>query len=371
MSGEIKSKKHVGVYYKILKDGDKSFYITYKDLKGKKIWLQIGTFSQGIRESYCSEKRNQIMVKIKTGEEQNIITNRRIKKTQITLDQAEISYHAFRATVTKEKGLKDSKSLYNKYLKKTFGSCSIVDISKLGVLTFLESLKEDTNLSLGRINVIRSKLSSIINFAIENLNYTGSNVVLSVQKYKVTQIRTRYLTLSEIDLLKNEIKENKFLYLFTLIALSTGARLNAILSLKKMDINLDSNTISFKDFKNDDTYDAFIKDSLKDELINFIDSKKINEYLFKKDGIKDITKYVQRKLRPILNMLFNEGLEKKDNHRVVIHTFRHTFASQLAKNGVPIYTIKKLLNHKDIEMTMRYAKLSPEEGSKDINNLDF
>lgn len=38
----------------------------------------------------------------------------------------------------------------------------------------------------------------------------------------------------------------------------------------------------------------------------------------------------------------------------------HTFASYLAINGTPIFTIKELMNHKDIEQTMRYAKLSPD-----------
>jgi len=42
------------------------------------------------------------------------------------------------------------------------------------------------------------------------------------------------------------------------------------------------------------------------------------------------------------------------------HTLRHTFASHLAINGVSLFEIQKLLNHKDINMTMRYMKLAEQ-----------
>lgn len=41
------------------------------------------------------------------------------------------------------------------------------------------------------------------------------------------------------------------------------------------------------------------------------------------------------------------------------HALRHTFASHLAMAGVPLPSIKELLGHATIEMTMRYAHLAP------------
>jgi len=54
------------------------------------------------------------------------------------------------------------------------------------------------------------------------------------------------------------------------------------------------------------------------------------------------------------------------------HDLRHTFASRLAMQGVPILTINKLLRHspKDLSVTMRYAHLAPEHLAEALDKLD-
>ena len=55
----------------------------------------------------------------------------------------------------------------------------------------------------------------------------------------------------------------------------------------------------------------------------------------------------------------NDGIEDSKN-KVVFHTLRHTFASWLAKKGVPLYSIQKLMGHASFQMVQRYAHLSTE-----------
>lgn len=54
---------------------------------------------------------------------------------------------------------------------------------------------------------------------------------------------------------------------------------------------------------------------------------------------------------------------------ISFHSGRHTFATLLITAGVNIYTVSKLLGHKDIESTLVYAKVINEEKEKAINSL--
>jgi integrase len=91
-------------------------------------------------------------------------------------------------------------------------------------------------------------------------------------------------------------------------------------------------------------------------------------YIFTdKDGekIKEVSNAFQR----IIDRLgFNDGVDDS-RQRVVFHTCRHTFASWLAIEGTPLYTIAKLMGHKSISMSERYAHLSPDHKKDAVNGL--
>jgi integrase len=149
--------------------------------------------------------------------------------------------------------------------------------------------------------------------------------------------------------------------------------MESILHLKKSDIDLQNEIIRLTDFKGGgEIYSGYITDTTREMLHSTLSKIGFNDYVvsFNFDGKKITGRQLQRRLKPILDELFNKGLDTKDRkNRIVIHSLRHTFASQLALSNVSIRQIQELLNHSDISQTVRYAKLQDDANKQALQNI--
>lgn len=68
----------------------------------------------------------------------------------------------------------------------------------------------------------------------------------------------------------------------------------------------------------------------------------------------------------IPNIARKAGLAK----RLTTHSLRHTFASHLVMRGRSLVEVQQLLGHSTIQMTMRYAHLSPDVKRAAVEALD-
>ena len=259
---------------------------------------------------------------------------------------------------------------YHKRLRKKFGKEDIDAITTDRIFDFQIELKKN-GWAPSTINCTINFLARLFNFAIEEELYHKVNPVKNkkIKNLKVNNERERYLTSQEIKLLHATMNDDT-LRLFTELALATGGRLETILQIQVKDINLVDKMITLKDLKNHSNYKGFIPDHLLAYLKEYLPSLSVNDFVIGGSHIKFADRTMRRKMKNIFDPLFNEGLDSKDaKNRVVIHSLRHTFASHLAINGTPIFTIQKLMNHRDIKMTMRYAKLAPDSGKDFVNKL--
>ena len=67
---------------------------------------------------------------------------------------------------------------------------------------------------------------------------------------------------------------------------------------------------------------------------------------------------------------FERAVRAAEISDCVFHSLRHTFASRLVMAGVDLPTVKELMGHKDIKMTLRYSHLSSDHKRNAVEKLE-
>ena len=97
------------------------------------------------------------------------------------------------------------------------------------------------------------------------------------------------------------------------------------------------------------------------------------QQLYKKSESKNGLLFPSKNNQPFNNVKrsWSSVLEKANITQFRWHDLRHHFASKLVMAGVDLNTVRELLGHSDIKMTLRYAHLAPEHKINAVRKIDW
>jgi len=262
------------------------------------------------------------------------------------------------------------------YLIPEIGPTPAKDISVL-TLERLKRTLQKNDLSEATVKMYLSLVGQIFNKAIDWELFTGENPIKATLRsnkkfMKVADNRRlRFLDHEEVDMLLTELKIRiPQLCDLSLLSLHTGMRAGECFGLIWADIDLSNKIITVRDPKNSETRQAYMTPAVgKMFKAKAKDCSAKSEFVFKNRTGGKINEVSNSFSRIVEELGFNRGVTDPRD-KLVFHSLRHTHASWLAIQGTPLLTIKELLGHKRIEMTMRYAHLIPDQKREAVLDLE-
>tara|TARA_R110000765_G_scaffold2912_1_gene9071 strand:- start:29573 stop:30712 length:1140 start_codon:yes stop_codon:yes gene_type:complete len=226
----------------------------------------------------------------------------------------------------------------------------------------LDLKKEKTNEKKLAINTASTYYKHFINVLKSAFkdNLTDTNLAKDAIYIKEEETRREYLTEEELGILwKTPIKIEKVKHM-AIFASLTGFRFSDIVKLKWESVFSDShqgNYIQLQEKKTGNISNHPIPKTAYSILKLQTTSVGL---IF--DNI-DYTKTV----RPLRKWIEDSGINKK----ISFHNFRHSYATLQLANGTDIYTVSKLLGHKNVSTTQIYAKVMDKNKIEAANRINL
>ncbi len=147
-----------------------------------------------------------------------------------------------------------------------------------------------------------------------------------------------------------------------LVSLNTGLRRGELLALRWLDIDLDRALLTVRAATAKSEKDRHVP--MNREALQTLKAwrkQSTGDFVFAGRGGEPLTDLKTAWLK----LLTDAGIE-----RFRWHDQRHHFASRLVMEGVDLNTVRELMGHADLKMTLRYAHLAPEHKAAAVAKLD-
>lgn len=243
-----------------------------------------------------------------------------------------------------------------RHLVNYFGNRYLHEINPINIEEF--RLERLTQVSQNSVNKNVACLRAMFNKAIEWNLFPGRNPASGIKFYKLENKRLRFLEKEEITRLLSVCQGHlKDIIEF---AINTGMRKGEIFNLKWHDIDMTNGIIHVLKTKSGQKREVPMNETIKNIFFR-VRKDPGSPYVFASHTGKAFVE---------VKHSFYTALKEANIENFRFHDLRHTFASHLVMRGVDLLTVKELLGHKKIEMTLRYSHLSCAHKKRAVMALD-
>ncbi len=349
---------------RILPSGYKTYVFHYTSPTTKKYsYLKIGVhgnftvdLARDKAKKWCADIARDIDPK-----EQKKATAIEQKKSILFSDFWQIFTEKYILINHKPSTQKGNKSRISRNILPFFGNKKIADIERRDILAFSDTFPRIQGNCTKCLNLLSTAFDHAELWEYRSQNSNPCNKVKRQSDNKME----RFLTMSELRKLEEVLasltssKSSPYTLAAIWILMITGCRLSEVLTLPWADVHLEDDYLYLKDSKVGVRTIA-LSDKGK-QILERLQKQEGNPYVFCGN--------LSEKPLVNINRTWNKARTLAGIGDVRIHDLRHSFASFALKQGVSLYTLSKLLGHKSIKTTERYAHLELDHLKEATNKV--
>jgi len=299
----------------------------------------------------------------------------------LTLEKYIKQWFKIKRFTIKKKTAYDYERLIEKYILPSLGKIRVKKLSTFGITNFYSDLKQDEK-GTRTIQLIHSILRSSLKVAVAN-GIIARNPCEGALLPRYERKEMKVLDENQVTKFLIAAEESRYKALYHL-AITTGMRFSELIGLKWSDINWDKRTIRVQrqlqyiphegyEFNDPKTRSGIRTIMLGETTLGIL------RVHFRDNAHEDVTGenlifvngigtqiYFKRFYKDFKRVLRTAGLPE-----IRFHDLRHTAATLMISNGIPVVIVSRILGHSKPSVTMNiYAHTSVEMQSEAANLME-
>ena len=376
-----KSTQYKGIRYReheIRKLGrvqkDKYYAVRYR-ANGKLTETGLGWLSEGVTLDIAIEKLKLFKSNAKNGDGARTSTEQQLQNSQIALKSITVKdfiqqhYRPYAETMKPLEMKKKESEHLKVWIVPILGDTLVKDIN-IEVLSRLKIAMEQAGRRGKMISIVLSTCGCVFRLAQEK-GIIGNDIQFPGKQLRVkySNQRMRFLTRDEAELLVGLVRaRNPVLADVAEFSLMTACRKGEAFKLTWQDVDIASASALVRDAKNGSDRFLYLNDRAI-EIIRRQPMGKPQDCVFLDKG-KPFEVLPWAWKSALNESRLNDGIT---DPRLIVcfHTLRHSAASWLVQSGTDLYRVSKVLGHKTLSMTQRYAHLNEDSIRDAVQGLSI